>query len=225
VLAIGDIHGCLSHFQTLLQGVAPAPDDHIILLGDYVNRGSNSAGVLQLILELAKTHQVSAIKGNHEQMMLDARSSHDKYSDWLKNGADKTLLSYAGPSGSLSDVPESHWQFLETQLVNYVETPSHIFVHASAYPDFPMPDQPEYMLRWERFDNITPHESGKPIIAGHTPQKSGRPLNKGFAICIDTNACRGGLLTCLDVNSGRLWQSNAQGQITKAHISDFSDES
>jgi serine/threonine protein phosphatase 1 len=108
-------------------------------------------------------------------------------------------------------------------LLDYLETDSHIFVHANAYPDVAMSEQPEYMLRWERCDNIAAHESGKVIVCGHTPQKSGCPLNKGFAICLDTNACRGGPLTCLDTVSGRVWQAQANGRVSKCHISDFSE--
>jgi serine/threonine protein phosphatase 1 len=223
ILAIGDIHGCLAHFDALIQSVAPTPDDHLILLGDYVDRGPDSAGVLKRILQLGKTCRLTALMGNHEQMMLAARASRASVTDWLVNGGDATLQSYAGARGTLRDVPAEHWHFLERQLVSYLETDSHIFVHANAYPDMPMFDQPDYMLRWERCDNIAAHGSGKVIVCGHTPPKSGRPLNKGFAICLDTNACGGGPLTCLDAKSGRVWQSERNGRVQTAHISDFSD--
>jgi serine/threonine protein phosphatase 1 len=223
VLAIGDIHGCRVHFDALLQGVAPSADDQIILLGDYVDRGPDSAGVMRQVLKLARTHRVISLKGNHEQMMLEARTSRDKLSDWLRNGGDATLHSYGGIRGSLEDVPADHWQFLESQLVDFLETDSHIFVHANVHPDVAMTEQPDYMLRWERCDDIREHQSAKVIVCGHTPQKSGRPLNKGFAICLDTNACRGGPLTCLEVGTGRVWQADANGRVRRAHISDFSE--
>jgi serine/threonine protein phosphatase 1 len=223
-LVVGDIHGCLANFDALLQSVAPAPEDHLILLGDYVDRGPDSAGILKRILKLSQTHRVTSLKGNHEQMMLAARESHDKFSDWLRNGGDATLRSYAGIRGTLKDVPDEHWHFLEHQLVDYLESDTHIFVHANAYPDMAMSEQPDYMLRWERCDSIVAHDSGKVIVCGHTPQKSGSPLNKGFAICLDTHACGGGPLTCLDANSGRLWQADADGRVQRAHISDFSED-
>jgi serine/threonine protein phosphatase 1 len=223
-LVIGDIHGCLANFDALLQSIAPTPDDRVILLGDYVDRGPESAGVVKRILNLSQTQHVTTLKGNHEEMMLAARDSHDKFSDWLQNGGDDTLRSYAGVRGTLRDVPADHWHFLEQQLVNYLETDSHIFVHANAYPDMSMDEQPDYMLRWERCDRIVRHDSGKVIVCGHTPQKSGRPLNKGYAICLDTNACGGGPLTCLDTLSGQLWQAEATGRVRRAHISDFSED-
>lgn len=223
-LAFGDIHGCLGHLDALLQSIAPTSEDDLILLGDFVDRGPDSAGVICRIVKLSQIHRLTPLKGNHEQMMLDARGSHDKHSDWLRNGGDATLRSYAGIRGRLHDVPADHWQFLENRLVDYLETDTHIFVHATAYPDMAMAEQPDYMLRWERCDRIQAHASGKVIVCGHTPQKDGRPLNKGFAICLDTNACGGGLLTCMDATSGRIWQADATGRVHRAHISDFSDE-
>lgn len=220
-LAIGDVHGCLMQLEALLSAIAPNDDDHLIFLGDLVDRGPDSAGVLKRVISLSHTHRVTSLLGNHEEMMLAARSSHDKFADWILNGGDATLRSYGGVRGALREVPPEHWQFLETKLVDYVETNTHIFVHANAYPDQPMSEQPDYMLRWERFDDIAEHESGKVIVCGHTPQKSGRPQNRGYAICLDTNACRGGPLTCLDTASGRIWQADSSNRVTRAHISDF----
>jgi serine/threonine protein phosphatase 1 len=220
-LVIGDIHGCLAQLEALLQAVALAADDHLILLGDLGDRGPDSAGVLKLVLKLGQSHRVTTIKGNHEQMMLGARDSHDARADWLLNGGDATLRSYGGARGTVRDVPADHWQLLSAGLVDYFETDTHIFVHASAYADMPMEEQPDYMLRWERFENITPHESGKVIVCGHTPQKSGQPVNRGFAICLDTHACGGGMLTCMDASSGRIWQADARARVTRGHISDF----
>jgi serine/threonine protein phosphatase 1 len=224
VLAIGDIHGCAAQFEALIEAIAPSADDHVILLGDYVDRGPDSRSVVNRVLELSKTHRVTALKGNHEQMMLEARGSHEKLSDWLLNGGDATLRSYGGTRGAIRDIPAEHWRFLENGLVDFLETEDHIYVHANAYPDMAMGEQPDFMLRWERCDKIAAHESGKVIVCGHTPQKNGRPLNKGFAICLDTHACGGGPLTCLDTASGRVWLAEANGRVLKAHISDFADD-
>ena len=76
-------------------------------------------------------------------------------------------------------------------------------------------------LRWERFDRICKHDSGKIIICGHTPQKSGRPVNRGFAICIDTHACGGGMLTCLDPASGKIWQADVKGKVQIGNLAMF----
>jgi serine/threonine protein phosphatase 1 len=172
-----------------LQSVAPTPDDQIVTLGDYVDRGPDSAGVIKRLISISKLFRLTAVLGNHEQMMLAARGEHAKFSDWILNGGDTTLRSYGGVRGALRDVPAEHWHFFGHQQVSYFETDTHLFVHANAYPDLPMEEQPDYMLRWERCDKIAPHESGKIIVCGHTPQKTGRPMNRVYAICLDTNAC------------------------------------
>jgi len=225
VLAIGDIHGQLGQFDALLDAIALTPDDHLVLLGDYVDRGPHSAGVLNRIMQLRNKCKLSAIKGNHEEMMLAARGGRlDLLREWTFNGGDKTLESYAGQRATIKDVLPEHWKFLESGLVEYVETDTHIFVHANCYPDHAMADQPDFMLRWERCDQISPHQSGKVIVCGHTPQKSGRPMNKGFAICLDTGAGFKRPLTGMDVTSGKIWQAHHAGNVTRAHITDFADD-
>jgi serine/threonine protein phosphatase 1 len=220
IFTIGDVHGCLTELNALFDAILPTVADRIILLGDLVDRGSDSAGVIARVIELSKTNHVTTIKGNHEQMLLEARTSADKLTDWLSNGGDATLRSY-GAGATLADVPAEHLHFLEHQLVDYFETETHILVHANAYPDMAMTHQPDYMLRWERCDEIAPHESGKTIVCGHTPQKSGAPMNKGYAICIDTDACRGGWLTCLELNAGTVWRAQRGQTVRKSHITDF----
>jgi serine/threonine protein phosphatase 1 len=222
--AIGDIHGCLKQFDALLESIALTPRDHLILLGDLIDRGPESAGVIHRVQGLLLQHHVTVIMGNHEQMMLDARDSHARQTDWLHSGGDATLRSYAGSRGKLRDVPAEDWEFLTKSLVDFVEDDTHIFVHANAYPDVAMPKQPDYMLRWERCDKLAAHKSGKTIICGHTPQKSGKPMNLGYGICLDTNACRGGLLTCMEVKSGKIWQAKEDGKVERSHISDDAGE-
>lgn len=75
---IGDVHGCLPQLDALLAAISLAASDHLVLLGDLVDRGPNSAGVLRRVRILSNLHRVTIIKGNHEQMMLDARDSHAK---------------------------------------------------------------------------------------------------------------------------------------------------
>jgi serine/threonine protein phosphatase 1 len=214
VLAIGDIHGCARALDALLKAVSPRPGDRIVTLGDYVNRGPDSRGVLDRLIALSRAGSLIALAGNHEQMMLDAREGGEKLQRFLDVGGDKTLASYGTPgrAGNLADVPAAHWEFLENDCRDYYQTETHFFVHANAYPDVPLEDQPLYMLRWESFDDPPPHESGKVMVCGHTPQRNGNPRNLGHAVCIDTHAHRAGWLTCLDTGSGEFWQANEAGQ-------------
>jgi serine/threonine protein phosphatase 1 len=147
-------------------------------------------------------------------MMLQARESDDALSEWLRCGGEATLSSYSPHSDrrGLADIPASHWQFIEEETRAWFETDTHFFVHANAYPECALVDQPDFMLYWEPFGEPARHESGKVMVCGHTPQKTGTPLNIGHAVCIDTWAHGKGWLTCLDVGSGRYWQANQRGE-------------
>jgi serine/threonine protein phosphatase 1 len=218
LLAIGDIHGCLTAFNTLLKLVAPQPDDRIVTLGDYVDRGPDSRGVLDRLIALHAGGRLVALRGNHDIMMLNTRFlGIDPL--WLSYGGNTTLLSYGIDAKDdidreqvLAKIPQLHWKFLEEDCLPYYETEEHIFVHANLDPDLPLERQPDYILYWERLDGPTAHISGKTMICGHTRQKSGVPLDLGTSICIDTNVYDGGWLTCLDVLSGRVWQANEKGE-------------
>ena len=215
-LAIGDIHGCYDALRALCEYVQLRDDDVIITLGDYPDRGPDTKAVLDWLIDLQRKHDVRPLRGNHDIMMLNARSSQTGYRHWIDDavGGDKTLQSYAplnGNAESLADVPEDHWQFLE-HLLPYAETESHFFVHANAYPDLPLAEQPDFMLHWEQYDNPPQHESGKIMVCGHTAQKSGLPVANANSICIDTWAYGGGWLSCMHVESGIIWQANQRGE-------------
>jgi serine/threonine protein phosphatase 1 len=222
VLAIGDIHGSIVALETLLEAVAPTPKDLLVTLGDYVDRGARSREVIDRLIALQATGRLVALLGDHDQMMLDAREDVAKLVEWSRGYGTKTLASYStrGGPGSLGDVPPTHWQFLERDCRDWFETDTHFFVHANAYPDFPLSEQPVYMLRWEPFGDPAPHSSGKVMVCGHTSQKDGRPLNLGHAICIDTYAHGGGWLTCLDTKTGRVWQANEEREVQQGWIHD-----
>ncbi|MBA4187186.1 MAG: serine/threonine protein phosphatase [Planctomycetaceae bacterium] len=215
VFAIGDIHGCLAAFDTLLDWVKPTREDVIVTLGDYVDRGPDSRGVIDRLLELREKLNLICLRGNHEKMMLDAyRGGRAEKKMWLSVGGLEALASYgitAGSAGSLDDVPREHWDFLETGLVDYHESNRYIFVHASVLGGFDMPDQPEYALLWEYFPDAMRHHSGKMVVCGHSSQRSGLPKVIPGAVCIDTRAFADGWLTCLDVNEARYWQADQRG--------------
>ncbi len=84
-----------------------------------------------------------------------------------------------------------------------------------------MDQQSDHQLFWQKFEARRPHYSGKTLVCDHTSQKDGKPINLGHRICIDTWACGGKWLTCLDVHTGKIWQTNQQGQIQTAVIDDF----
>jgi serine/threonine protein phosphatase 1 len=221
ILAIGDIHGCSRAFDVLLAQVSPQPEDLVITLGDYVDRGPDSFGVMERLLKFKEKGRLVALRGNHDEMMLDARAGKE-WRMWLVCGGKETLSSYglAVPEArDLSVVPERHWKFLEEDCVDWYETEKHIFVHASVDPTLPLDKQSIYMLHWEKLINPVAHCSGKVMVCGHTRQVSGDPLDLRTTVCIDTGVYeRFGWLTCLDVLTGSYWQANQRGQIRKGQL-------
>ena len=214
-LAIGDIHGCLTALDTLLGFVQPTPDDQLVFLGDYIDRGPDSKGVLDRLLELKQTRQIVCLRGNHEVMMIAGREGRDDFRFWMSFGGMEALSSYAEPGAgvSLESIPYEHWQFVRHTCVDWYEIDSHIFVHANLHPDKPLSEQSTEWLHWRA---LTPekhwrHFTGKTMICGHTEQRQGVPLRIMGAVCIDTWAYANGWLTCLDVETGEYWQANELG--------------
>jgi serine/threonine protein phosphatase 1 len=216
-LAIGDIHGCSQALRAVLEAARPRPQDLIITLGDYVDRGPDSYGVVEQLLALHRTGRLIALRGNHEEMMLRARENPERLQSWLDCGGKQALASYSplGDGGKLADVPDEHWRFLENVCVDWHETESHIFVHANVCPTLPMDEQLTLMLRWGVLDKAysAPHYSGKMLVCGHTQQRSGLPLNLGHVVCLDTWAYGKGWLTCLDVTTDQIIQANQAGRV------------
>jgi serine/threonine protein phosphatase 1 len=209
--AIGDIHGCSTAFEALLSLVPFEPEDTLVTLGDYVDRGPDSCAVIEKLITLSTGAEVNllTLRGNHEIMMMMSHHDETIIPDWCEAGGDATIASYMGRK--LGQIPDTHWDFLEKTL-SYHETLTHIFVHATVDPTLPMKEQPDHMLFWERFWNASAHISGKTLVCGHTPQRSGEPKSFGHGICIDTFAYGSGWLTCLEPATGRYWQANQKGE-------------
>jgi serine/threonine protein phosphatase 1 len=216
-LAIGDIHGCARALDTLLQAARPKVKDQLVFLGDYIDRGPASREVIQFLEGLRKVCSPIFLRGNHEEMILDALRDSTQSMLWQSCGGSETLESYGvdwldrNPDLATA-LPREHWEFLE-RTARFFENERHIFVHACLDSDLDMNEQPDWLLYWESFDVIRPHKSGKQVICGHSHQRSGKINNVGFAVCIDTGAVYGGWLTCLDVDSGEYWQANESGEV------------
>jgi serine/threonine protein phosphatase 1 len=203
----------------LLDEIDPRREDVIVTLGDYIDRGPDSRGVLDCLIALTARCTLVPLMGDHEELLLDSLTDLAARKRWLANGGGETLRSYGwspdgGRRGLAEWIPEDHRKFV-AGCKPYYETATHIFMHAGFVPDLPMSDQPAQALRW-RVTNpkkAAPHCSGKSAIVGHTAQFSGEVLNLKFLICIDTNCVRGGWLTALDVESGAIWQADRDGKL------------
>lgn len=213
-LVIGDIHGCDRAFTTLLEAIEPEQTDTVILLGDYIDRGPDTYAVIETILALNQRCTVVALAGNHEKMLLQARSEPRMLTEWLIHGGRATVDSYARRhhERSIESIPAAHWHFLSEQLLDHWETDRHIFVHATVEPDLDLKEQLDHVLFWQFFIDPTRHKSGKSIICGHTSQRSGLPSIFDKGLCIDTWACGGGWLTCFDTTRDTFIQCNNSGQ-------------
>lgn len=210
--AIGDIHGCEVAFEKILELVELSKQDRFIVLGDVIDRGPNSARVIDVLVQLREHCELVFVLGNHEQMMLEALDSGLPGSMWMMHGGEQTLASYGG---LVENIPQQHVELI-SQAVDYYETDSDIFVHANLEPGIPLDAQSEHNLRWTHLSGReTPHPSGKRVICGHTPQPNGLPSIRDGWVCIDTYAYGGMFLTAIDVESNEIFQANQMGQTRK----------
>ena len=166
---IGDIHGCAATLRQLIDGTLhPAPCDHIYLLGDLIDRGPDSKGVLDYIFELQKRGvPVNSILGNHEEMFLQSCRDADNRELWATNGGNSTLASFQadGPG----DIPRLYRDFLEF-LPHYILLDDFVIVHAGLNFDVPDPFTDTEAMLWTRSPVVDRNRIGKRrLICGHTP--------------------------------------------------------
>lgn len=210
IIAIGDIHGCLAALRTILRLIEPRPDDTIITLGDYVDRGPDSRGVIQTLIDLEGLCHYVPLLGNHDQIFLQiCLGGLPVDASWIGFGGDATIASYGKvPEG----VPPEHIAFLKGCRLSY-EATEHFFVHGCYDPDIPLDQQSPAVLLWNslKLNRPSMHFSGKRAVVGHTSQKDGEILDLGHVVCIDTRCWGKGWLTALDVTSGRVWQADKYG--------------
>ncbi len=207
-IVIGDIHGCVKALQGLIDAIAPVATDRLIFLGDYVDRGPDSKGVIELLLQLQQRCQTIFLLGNHEIMFRGALAGLP-VEPWLLAGGRQTITSYGG---TLSGVNSQHIEFLYTCVPHY-ETERHLFVHANYLADLPLNEQPEQTLFWEHLTDRVPqpHYSGKHVYLGHTPQPGGNVGYYQYFTCLDTCCFGGYWLTAMDLESGEVWQFSREG--------------
>jgi len=212
VISIGDIHGCADALKSLLGAIVPRAEDVIVTLGDYVDRGPDTCGVLTQLIDLKAKCELISLTGNHEIMMLDAVDVEEPEMRefWLGCGGAETVASYGA---SVDAISQDHIQFLR-QCRRHYETSTHFFVHANYDPDLTLDKQPDHLLFWDHLSEVSqPHRSGKIAIVGHTPQLSGEILDRKHLKCIDTYCFGTGWLTALDVTTGTSWQADQHGQL------------
>ncbi|HKJ34820.1 MAG TPA: metallophosphoesterase family protein [Balneolales bacterium] len=191
-IAIGDIHGCADTLETMLESIDEYTNRIYVFLGDYIDRGPDSRRVIDLLLDFEQSHQCVWLRGNHEQMLLEAMESDD-YSLWLYNGGEATIRSYIKEFGSFQ-IPDIHETFYKDTTL-YFDTSQYFFVHAGLNPNRTIKDSLKHdrytkEFLWDRShlqtnDNVWE----KTVVFGHTPMME--PLLTKNMIGIDTGCVYG----------------------------------
>jgi serine/threonine protein phosphatase 1 len=214
IYAVGDIHGRLDLFEALVAAIeadeaAAAPaETTVILLGDLVDRGADSAGVIALAREWQQRRRVRILAGNHEEMFLRGFRSLEMFRHFLRHGGRETVLSYgidraAFQQAELEEaqammcaaVPEADIAFLEG-FEDMIAIGDYLFVHAGIDPRVPIEEQKVHDLRWIREPFLShPEPHAQVVVHGHTI--CDEPEDCGNRIGIDTGAFMTGRLTAL----------------------------
>jgi len=169
-LVIGDVHGCSKTFNRLLDVIRLERTDTLYLLGDLIDRGPDSKGVIETIIQMQRDgFDIRPIRGNHEEMMLLAATTgvFEDLLEWLENGGNTTLMSY--DVDHPKDIPREHLRFLE-EIPYYRMTRKHLFVHAGL--DFSL-DEPlsaagRTAMLWTRNDKVNSRKIGeRTLVTGH----------------------------------------------------------
>ncbi len=206
---IGDIHGQLRMLENLMAKIPWRPEkDALVFLGDYIDRGPDSRGVVDYILSLTGNYsRISCVLGNHEGMLLDYLAGVDKKL-YLANGGGPTLKAYKRDKGHLSTlllhkILNDHMAFYDS-LKPYVEIKDYYLVHAGFRPGVPMALQTKTDMMWIREPFISStYDFGKKIVFGHTPFPE--PLVMKNKIGLDTGAAYGRQLCCLELPSEKFY--------------------
>lgn len=212
-IIIGDVHGHYNGLMKLLEAIAPGPNDQVYFLGDLIDRGPQSAQVVDFV----KQNPYHCLLGNHEQMLLDvlcsSRVSAPVQQAWLYSGGYATIASYKD-----STIPQKHLDWM-LSLPTHLDLGDIWLAHAGVDPRIPLEKQTADQFCWVRdeFHSISkPYFSDKLIIIGHTitftlPGVTPGKLAQGQGwLDIDTGAyhSKSGWLTGLDITNRQVYQVN-----------------
>lgn len=193
-VAIGDVHGCLDKLESLIEHVHShyKEIDKYVFLGDYVDRGPDSKGVIDYIMHLQSKVNVIALYGNHEQMLIDSLNSYFK-EDWNSSEYGMTTLPSFRVS-CVSQLPMKYIKWIKSLPIIHKDE-DRVYVHAGINRSVPLNEQSKNYNIWVRHEFLLdPREEGGYVVHGHTPDLSG-PDIKHNRTNLDTGSCFGGRLT------------------------------
>jgi serine/threonine protein phosphatase 1 len=217
VYAIGDIHGCLDRLTDLHAAIGddlaarPVAEPLLLHIGDYVDRGPDSASVVDTLARGSPVPGVPCVNliGNHEEMMLEALAGDDPAAvvHWLTNGGADSLHSWgvpraAPPTAWRGHIPDAHAAFLGGLALCH-RAGGYLFVHAGLRPGIAIGEQERRDMLWIREPFLSwKRDFGAVVVHGHTPRA--KPDVKVNRIGIDTGAVNGGMLSCAVLEEDRL---------------------
>lgn len=223
---VGDIHGCPEELSRLVEALPLKPADRVVFLGDYIDRGPDSKGVVSYLMEWRERapQELIFLKGNHEDMFLSYLGLAGNYGEmFLFNGGGATLASYGVPRRAetreeiLARIPPSHLEFLQNSRLYYLMEPF-LCVHAGIHPAKPLEQQVGEELIWIRDEFIlNRHPLPYTVLFGHTPQREVL-FHLPYKVGLDTGLVYGNKLSCLEVEEKVLFQIG-RGQRKVAQIS------
>ena len=187
IVAIGDIHGCSETLKLMWKNLEPFREYIHVFVGDYIDRGPDSKGVVDFLLKVRHERNCIFLRGNHEQMLLDS-IYYKRRDHWIMNGGKATLDSYDNVELA-EEMPEDHLEFYKNTLI-YYDTDHYFFVHAGAPPyqsiaqSIKDPEAESYFLWGRDHLNALEVKWEKTVIFGHTPRAF--PIRKSKMIGIDT---------------------------------------
>ncbi len=203
--AISDIHGCLSTFKNALQQIDFAIKDELYLLGDYIDRGPDSKGVIDYIWDLQnKGHHVKCLLGNHEEMMIEGLTRPSTQSAWRRHGGRETLASFE--ANEIAKVPYEYLEWMK-RLSHFVEVDNYILVHAGLNFRTNDPLDDKQGMLWSRhwYHEIRKDWlRGRTIVHGHTPV-SQDAIEAGLSLLDEIPA--------MNIDNGCVYNRTGHGQL------------
>jgi serine/threonine protein phosphatase 1 len=205
--AFGDVHGCLDQLKRLVEHCerdTGAQKTKLIFLGDYIDRGPDSRGVVDFLMNRQKCSpdEFICLRGNHEDLLLSAIGDEADEPNWLLNGGLSTLYSYR--VSSAFDIPPAHIEWFRS-LPFFHDDGRRFFVHAGVHPARSLDQQDTHDLLWIREPFLSSSKDfGRLIVHGHTPLSGGIPDQRHNRLNIDTGAVYGQPLTAAVFTPGAL---------------------
>lgn len=224
IFAIGDIHGSFSKLISVWNQIKITDEDLVIFLGDYVDRGDEVGETLKFVMNLQKKKNIILLRGNHEQMMINAINDKKNLDLWIMNGGRKTLEALTYLKDEDPDIDIKIFKFINSLPLSHkmqIGGRIYFFCHAGIDVNKNLDEQDEKSLLWSREKFFNNFNGNEVIISGHSPVqyffdntgiKPFRVPNRNI-LMLDTGAfLEDGRLSAVDILSGEFFQNEVENK-------------